>query len=218
VSKESKRFREAKAAAPTSSAGFSPTLQAAVATLLVTIGVTAAYWNSLYVPFVYDDREAIVINPHVRSLWPLTSSMWAPPDTTASGRPMLSLSLAVNYRIGKYNVTGYHVLNVVIHILAAMAMYGVLRRTLLSETLRSRFGRHAFSLSLIATLIWAMHPLHTESVTYVIQRCESMMGLFLLLMLYCAIRSAGRPLERSGRAHFSPFRKIAAAYRSASSS
>ena len=54
----------------------------------------------------------------------------------------------------------------------------------------SRFGEAANGLALAAALIWAVHPLQTASVTYTIQRAESLMGLLYLLALYCTIRSA----------------------------
>ena len=90
---------------------------------------------------------------------------------------------------------GYHVVNLVIHILGALVLYGVVRRTLLCASLRQRYGDEARWLALAVALIWVVHPLQTESVTYLIQRTESLMGLFFLLTLYCVIRgsmSSGR--------------------------
>jgi protein O-mannosyl-transferase len=55
---------------------------------------------------------------------------------------------------------------------------GVVRRTLRQPTLRERFGASANGLALATAVLWMVHPLQTESVTYVIQRAESMMGLF----------------------------------------
>ena len=90
---------------------------------------------------------------------------------------------------------GYHVVNLAIHILGALVLYGVVRRTLLCASLRQRYGDEARWLALAVALIWVVHPLQTESVTYLIQRTESLMGLFFLLTLYCVIRgstSSGR--------------------------
>ena len=98
--------------------------------------------------------------------------------------------MALNYALAGLNPWGYHLVNVVIHILAALTLYGVVRLTFLSETLRSRYGEAASWLAGVVSLIWLVHPLQTESVTYVIQRDESLMGLFYLLTLYCAIRAA----------------------------
>jgi protein O-mannosyl-transferase len=77
-----------------------------------------------------------------------------------------------------------------------VTLSGIVRRTLLCERLKDRFTSAATPLAAIAALGWLLHPLQTESVTYVIQRTESMMGLFYLLTLYCAIRSWNSPKPR----------------------
>jgi protein O-mannosyl-transferase len=85
-------------------------------------------------------------------------------------------------------VRGYHALNLIVHILAGLTLLGVVRRTLLHPRLLGSFGAAANGLALTIAILWTVHPLQTESVTYVIQRAESMMGLFYLLTLYCFIR------------------------------
>ena len=108
-------------------------------------------------------------------------------------RPVVNLTLAVNYAIGGLDVRGFHVGNLLIHLLAALTLYGIVRRTLLSPLLKERFGHAASALALAAALIWSVHPLQTEAVTYLTQRTESLMGLFFLLTLYGAIRAASSP-------------------------
>jgi len=155
--------------------------------VLVLAGVTA-YSNSFDKAFVYDDLEAIVYNRHVEKLCPVRQAMTAPPDTTPSGRPLVALSLAVNYAVSGREVWSYHVFNMLVHLLAGLTLFGVVRRTMLSERLRSRFGQVAAPIATAVALLWLVHPLQTEAVTYVIQRAESMMALLYLLTLYCAIR------------------------------
>jgi protein O-mannosyl-transferase len=156
--------------------------------LLVIIGL-AAYSNSFSGPFIFDDVPNIVENPNIRSIWPLTKAMSAPGTTGLGGRPILSLSFALNYAFGGYNVLGYHIVNLAIHILAALILYAIVRRTLLSDRLKERFGGHSAVLALIIAAVWLAHPIQTESVTYIIQRAESLMGLFYLLAVYTAIRT-----------------------------
>jgi 4-amino-4-deoxy-L-arabinose transferase-like glycosyltransferase len=153
--------------------------------LVIGIGLLV-YSNSLRVGFMFDDVPHIVENPRIRQLWPPWDVL------THTSRPVVMLSLALNHALGGLNPWGYHLFNVGIHILAALALYGVVRLTFLSETLRPRFGpATAGWLAGVVSLIWLVHPLQTESVTYVIQRGESLMGLFHLLTLYCVIRSSG---------------------------
>jgi tetratricopeptide (TPR) repeat protein len=155
--------------------------------VLVVVAGFVAYHNSLSGAFVFDNQFHIVENPRIRHLWPI----W----DVVSGvrRPVVNLSLAVNYALGGLNVWGYHAFNLAVHILAGLTLFRVVRRTLLREGLRDRYGSSAPWLALVVALIWVVHPLQTQSVTYVIQRSESLMGLFYLLTLYCVIRGADSP-------------------------
>jgi Flp pilus assembly protein TadD len=78
-----------------------------------------------------------------------------------------------------------------LHILSALALFGIIRLTLLTPKLRERFTRPSDGLALASALIWMVHPLQTESVNYITQRTELMVGLFYLLTMYCAIRALG---------------------------
>jgi protein O-mannosyl-transferase len=112
---------------------------------------------------------------------------------------MVNLSLAINYALSGIAVRGYHAMNLAIHVLASLTLFGIVRRTLLRPAMAgapatSRLTQNpaaaATVLGFAIALIWALHPLQTEAVTYVIQRAESMMGLFYLLTLYCFISGA----------------------------
>lgn len=156
--------------------------------LLIIIGAVA-YTNSLRGPFIFDDKPNIPDNAKVQRLWPLSEAMSAPEGSGISGRPILCLSLALNYAISKYSVWSYYLVNVIIHLLAGLALYGIVRRTLLSKHLRRRFGNHAAVLAWVTATIWVVHPIQTGSVTYIIQRAEPLMGMFYLLTLYAAVRA-----------------------------
>ncbi|HTB80372.1 MAG TPA: tetratricopeptide repeat protein [Opitutaceae bacterium] len=170
-----------------------PSWGVALAGVGIVLAALAAYHNSFSVPFLYDDIPTITDNPSIRHLWPIWPVLSPPPDTTATSRPLVNLALAVNYASGGTAVWGYHALNLAIHILAGLALFGVVRRTLLLPSLRGRFGDAALPLALAVAAIWTLHPLQTESVTYVVQRAESMMGLFYLLTLYGCIRGMDSP-------------------------
>jgi hypothetical protein len=150
--------------------------------LLIALAGAAAYAGSFSIPLIFDDLDSIANNPSIRH-W--SSAFWPPNEATVGGRPILNLSLALNYAIGGTSVWGYHALNLIIHILAGLALYGIVRRTL-----APRSGSAASLTAFLVALLWILHPLQTESVTYIIQRAESLMGLFYLLTLYCFIRYA----------------------------
>jgi tetratricopeptide (TPR) repeat protein len=181
--------------------------------LALVLASVWAYSNSFAGVFLLDDVRSISLNTNIRTLWPLTQSMGAPAESTVSGRPIASLTLAINYALAPAdardvfapdlqgghpdvtdrllrNIWGYHAVNLGIHLLAALALFGVVRRTLHSSRFGAQFDGDASWLAFLVALLWSVHPLQTESVTYIVQRVESLMGLFFLLTLYCSIRAS----------------------------
>lgn len=158
--------------------------------LLIVLALGAAYANSLTAPFIFDDGDSIVGNPTIRHLWPLWDALTPPHGrgTTVEGRPILNLSFAINYSFGGLHTRGYHVTNVVIHILACCALFGIIRRTI--DRSCGSLRRDAAVIAGLCALIWGLHPLQTESVSYVAQRAESLMGLFFLTAVYGVARAA----------------------------
>ena len=160
---------------------------------VLALAALAAYADSLSGAFVFDDFPAIVDNPSLRHLWPLGRVLTPPHGgVTVEGRPILNLSFAINWALGGSEVAGYHAANLLIHVLAGLALFGVVRRTLGQPRWRERFGADALGLAFVTAAWWMLHPLQTEAVTYVVQRAESLMGLLYLLTLYCFIRGAER--------------------------
>ena len=161
--------------------------------LVVVAAGLLAWHNSFTGPFVFDDEDSIQANPTIRHVWPISQALSPPTTVGVGGRPVLNLSLAVNYALGGYDVWGYHAVNLAIHILAGLTLWGIVRRTLRLPKLRERFGPTANELALTVSVLWIVHPVQTEAVTYVSQRAESLMGLFYLLTLYCFIRGTASP-------------------------
>ena len=188
-----------------------------LAAVLVVAGI-AAYATSFSGVFIGDDVDAIVLNQNLKSLSPIGKAMTAPADTTLAGRPIATLSFAINYAMAPSgsrdvmeprpgagpddpfynNVWGYHATNLLIHVLAGLALFGIVRRSLLVPALRDRFGGASTSLAFGVALLWLVHPLHTDSVTFLVQRVESLMGLFVLATLYCSIRAAETEFKSAG--------------------
>ncbi|MBS0632401.1 MAG: tetratricopeptide repeat protein [Verrucomicrobia bacterium] len=171
----------------------SPARIRAAAALLAAAG-TLAYLNSFAVPFLFDDLPSIVQNPAIRHLWPPGDVLFpAQGGLTTSGRPLVNLSLAFNYAISGTAGWSYHALNLLIHLGAGLALLGLVRRTLLLPALRAAWGAGALPCALAAAALWMLHPLQTESVTYIVQRAEALMGLCYLLTLYAFVRAADSP-------------------------
>jgi tetratricopeptide (TPR) repeat protein len=167
-----------------------PLLVPAVVLLLIAATV-ASYLNSLNGPFIFDDVSAIYENPTIRDLGRIGDILNPPNNSgvTVNGRPLVNLTLAINYAAGGTAVFGYHVVNVGIHTLAALAMFGVVRRLHAQWRGRAIDSPEGLFVAAVLSTLWTLHPLQTQSVTYVIQRAEALVGLFYLTTLYAFIRS-----------------------------
>jgi tetratricopeptide (TPR) repeat protein len=163
------------------------------ATLLIGAG-TLAYANSFSGVFVFDDRLEIVKNPALEQLWPPGRAMLG--GKTMPARPLPYYTFALNYALHSTSLWGYHAVNLAIHLAAGLVLFGLIRRTLAMPRVPPRYQTAADGLALAAALLWLVHPLQTESVTYIYQRMESLMGLFYLLTLYCFVRGAASPRPR----------------------
>lgn len=155
--------------------------------IFLIVGLVA-FHNSFQAPFVFDDVRGVLENDNIRTLWP----PWAPFRGTS--RPLVQVSLALNFAISGFSVWSYHTLNLLIHVAAALTLFTTSRLTL------KRYGPGNLKdasegLAMAIALCWMVHPLQTESVTYVIQRGEAMMGLFCLLTLRCFIVSIASPRQ-----------------------
>jgi len=162
-----------------------PWLTAPLAAALIVLAALAAYAGSFAGQFVFDDSASIADNPSIRQLWPPGAALAPPDGPGVGGRPLLNLSYAVNYALGGTEVGGYHAVNLLIHVLAGLALFGIVRRTL-----AGRGGPPATEVALAIALLWTLHPLQTASVTYLSQRAESLAGLMYLTTLYAFIRGA----------------------------
>ena len=166
-----------------------PTLRSLAPWLIATVTVLA-YFNSLKGPMIFDDIHSIQNNPSIRQLWPLT----VPLATVTAGafhtRPIANLSLAINYAISGLNAPDYHAFNLLIHILTALTLFGLVRRTLSLQLFDDTLKQTATGTATAIALLWCLHPLTTSAVTYISQRTEVLMAFFYLLTLYCLARGA----------------------------
>jgi tetratricopeptide (TPR) repeat protein len=173
---------------------------------IIVLGALIAYHNSFSVPFMLDDSFAIADNPSIKHFG---RALFPPPEAITGGRPLLNLTFALNYAFGRLDLWGYHAVNLLIHALAGLTLFGIVRRTLEcgrgaltpQATQMRGEGTPPTVLALAVALIWVVHPLQTEAVTYISERAESLVGLFYLLTLYCFIRGVERRSQASGVRH-----------------
>jgi len=159
--------------------------------VILCIGLLA-YANSFSVPFTLDDNSSIVDNPVIRNL----SAFLSGAGYTYNPRRFVGyLTIALNHHFGGLEVAGYHAVNLAIHLANAQLVYLIARVTLATPFLRgedpapdSAPPLHAL-VPLFASLLFVVHPIQTQAVTYVIQRLASLATLFYLAALFCYIKA-----------------------------
>ena len=153
----------------------------AVVVILAVVGLT--YFNSLSNPFIFDDKHTIVENNYIKHRETLlnlfTDKLTSLPIAKGMWRPLLMLSFAFNYFIGGLSPHSYHLINILLHFLNAVLLYLLLGTFLKELSLGKRLG---------LTLIFCLHPINTEAVTYISSRSVTMCGFFILSGFYCYIR------------------------------
>ncbi len=142
------------------------------------------YSNSLRGPFIFDDMINIEYNPHIRlkhltfdGLKQVVFESYSP------SRPVANISFALNYYLHGKNTFGFHLVNVLIHVIAGIFLYFFVRITLLTPALRSKYENYKW-IAFAAALIWLVHPLQTQSVTYIVQRMNSLAAMFYIMALF----------------------------------
>jgi Flp pilus assembly protein TadD len=167
-------------------------LLAAAAALTILL-----YTASLGGPFVFDDEPNILENRYIRisgfSADALCDAAFKSPLPT---RPVAYLSFALNYFFNGYNVVGYRFINILIHIVNGGLLYALARLTLRTPALAAE-RQAAGAIACAAAILWLLHPLHTQSVAYIVQRMTSLAAAFYLLSLACY--AGARLAEGTGR-------------------
>ena len=158
--------------------------------LLLAIVVFALYAPALRNDFVWDDTALILRDPLIRSwrLIPEGFQHFLFTDATPSDfyRPIQRLTYTLDYAAFTFGPAGYHLSTILCHIAAALALL------LMSEELLRLFGveeRRRRRIAFLATLLWAIHPVHTAAVVYISGRADPLAAAFGFLGLYCAIRA-----------------------------
>jgi tetratricopeptide (TPR) repeat protein len=175
----------------------SPALASRLVPLLFAIVGAAIYANSFTSPLVLDDRVSILENAQIREWWRPDRVLFPDRELPVAGRPLVNVTLALNYALDGNHVAGYRIANLAIHVLCALALWGVARRTCLLPAVRTRFPDLHEWLPPPAALVWLVHPLNSEVVNYITQRTESLMALCYLLTLYCSIRALDKSRARA---------------------
>ena len=156
------------------------------AAVLLTV-IVLAYAPSLGGIFLFDDIPAILQNESIRDLSQWSLILAGADNPTTTGRPLLNLSLAINYAWSQDRPWSYHLVNLLAHAGVAVLLGEIVRRTLTMPRLQFHAAA-ADRIGLAVASLWAVHPLTTSAVTYIVQRAEVFVGGFYLLTLWAVLQ------------------------------
>lgn len=165
--------------------------------VLVILLVSSVYFPAIHGTFVYDDHETITKNPYIKDLRlipayfnPTKVATWSVhPGQQQFYRPLPLVSFAINYRLAGLSPEIYHVTNVILHITASLLLYALILSTYRAMTPDMEFNRHYKAAALFSVLAFALHPIQTESVTYIVSRSVVICSIFILAGLLCHLES-----------------------------
>jgi len=170
--------------------------------LLLTLLILPIYFNTLHASWQFDDKPNILANKrlHIDTLTPdaLWNTFFAKLGRPSFYRPLPNLSFALNWYFGRDNPFGYHLFNIVLHILCAYILYHSVRLLFRTPRLKDLYMSEDIQfIALLSAALWAINPIQVQAVTYIVQRMAAMAAMFYLLGIYVYLR--GRLSD--GRAH-----------------
>ena len=168
------------------------------AAFLLFVLVCLSYSNSLDAIWTLDDNPNILQNYRlqIEDLHPETlyKTFFSPQHLDPDGshrlnRPVAHLSFALNWYFGKDSPAGYRLVNIFIHFLTAFVLFLVIRDLLYTPNMRGKSPGREGSIALIGAALWAVNPIQTQAIVYIVQRMASLACLFYLLAIWCYIRA-----------------------------
>ena len=164
------------------------------AVIAFSLLIFSIYWNTLDGSWQFDDIPNITDNPQVHldklSLTGLKRAIFSDqrnPDTFY--RPVACISFALNYYSGGLDVFGYHLVNILIHLFTSIFLFLFIYNTLNLPSLRTGHASKSYTVAMLATILWAINPIQTQAVTYIVQRMASLAGMFYIMGMYFYLKS-----------------------------
>jgi Tfp pilus assembly protein PilF len=154
---------------------------------LLVLGIVAVYGHTLHAPFIFDDMPGIVSNPQITKL--TTQNIYSIWD-----RRFLPLfTFQLNYYVHQDNPLGYHLVNIAIHLVASLLVF-----LLIAELIRLCYRAYHWWIACAAGLTFALHPVQTQAITYMVQRLEAMAAMWYLLALWTYVKGRTATSKKTG--------------------
>jgi tetratricopeptide (TPR) repeat protein len=167
-----------------------------VVLLLMAALILAIYSNTFHAAWHLDDKPNILegVRLQIDNLHPIT--LWNTFFTEQESgknelyRPLPCLSFALNWYVGQDETFGYHVVNVLIHLISSLFLYLATYNLLFTPGMKDRYRPvEARSIALLSTVLWVINPVQTQAITYIVQRMASMAAMFYIMGIYCFLRA-----------------------------
>ena len=176
-------------------------LESLVKNLLIVMALSVmiflSYRNTFNASWHLDDRPNITENKglHISDLSPesLIQTFYTSPQQGGAivkkpYRPIPCLTFALNWYFGQDRVFGYHLVNLIIHWLTAVFLYYTIRQLFNTPNLAGKYQRNNCMIAFLATVLWALNPIQTQAVTYIVQRMASMATMFYVFSILCYLK------------------------------
>ena len=159
------------------------------AIIAILIIILSIYSNTFDASWHFDDELNILKEKslHLNEIsWEKTKKifLFMPDEGNRIYRPAARLSFALNYYFGQDGVFGYHIVNLCIHFLASIFLFLFISHSLNLPLVKAKYGPSSYSIALLASILWAINPMQTQAVTYIVQRMASMAGMFYIVSMY----------------------------------
>ena len=184
-----------------------PNLKIVVAACILALMILLGYLNTFKASWHLDDHSNInknsvlhINNLEFKSLFRTFYSSPTRPGVIGQKlyRPVPCLTFALNWYFGKDNVFGYHLVNIAVHILTAWILFFTVLNLLRTPNLIEKFPGSQHLIAFLCAALWALNPIQTQAITYIVQRMASMAAMFYILSIffYIKFRLSDRAVKR----------------------
>jgi protein O-mannosyl-transferase len=166
--------------------------------LLLFLVVLSAYSNNYNASWHMDDYPNIVDNPRIHinvfNFKNFKEALYAGYDegqylSKRMYRPVPMLTFALNWYIGKDNVFGFHIVNNAIHLVTTFFLFLTVMNLLMSPNLKGKYQGNEYTIAFLSAVLWAVNPIQTQAVTYIVQRMASLATMFYIMGIYFYLKA-----------------------------
>lgn len=176
--------------------------QALISSIFLAILIALVYSNTFRNLWFLDDIPNILHNDAIQldtlSLESIKNTLFAAPGNGDNlYRPVPMFTFALNWYFGGSDVFGYHIVNLIIHILAAIGIFFLISSLYDTPRLKTLADKDFFYIAFAAASLWALNPVQTQAITYIVQRMASLAALFYIYAMLSYVLARRNPVSKS---------------------